>query len=119
QYEGKWIHRELLKAYAGFSAQLANSEIPKTIVTGNWGCGAKGGDPQLKAVIQLMACAAAGKNLYYCCEGDANLFHGLFTLMNKIEDMTDLTVGTLYHRVIDRAEYCKVNRKAFLLKELL
>ncbi|GAQ91316.1 Poly (ADP-ribose) glycohydrolase [Klebsormidium nitens] len=42
------------------------------VATGNWGCGAFGGDVQLKALLQWMAATQAGRpQLLYCSFGDA------------------------------------------------
>jgi len=40
---------------------------PKPIATGNWGCGAFGGDPQLKSLLQWIAATESGcpKMIYY------------------------------------------------------
>ncbi|KAL3308917.1 hypothetical protein Ciccas_012546 [Cichlidogyrus casuarinus] len=119
QFHEDWIHCELVKAYAGFSAKLADSEIPDTIVTGNWGCGAECGDRKLKAVIQLMACAAAKKNLYYCCEGDQELLTQLTQLSTQIKAKKDLTVAQLFERVTARAKICAETKRDFDLKDLL
>jgi hypothetical protein len=41
------------------------------VATGNWGCGAFGGDVQLKALLQWMAATEAGRpELLYCSFGD-------------------------------------------------
>ena len=53
--------RELLKAYVGFNV------VEKIdIISGNWGCGAFGGDIQLKFLIQWMAASLCEKTLIYC-----------------------------------------------------
>lgn len=38
----------------------------KQIVTGNWGCGAFGGETRTKLIIQWIACTLAGKKMVYC-----------------------------------------------------
>uniref|UniRef100_A0A1I7ZQ88 poly(ADP-ribose) glycohydrolase n=2 Tax=Steinernema glaseri TaxID=37863 RepID=A0A1I7ZQ88_9BILA len=58
QFEGKYIFRELRKAYIGF-ANWDNLNRP--IATGNWGCGAFRGDRQLKSLIQLAAASLCGR----------------------------------------------------------
>ncbi|VUZ45016.1 unnamed protein product [Hymenolepis diminuta] len=71
QFDIAPIRRELNKAYAGFSDDLAPYRpLPKVVVSGNWGCGAFGGNKELKCLIQLMACAHAGKSLAYCTFSD-------------------------------------------------
>ena len=37
------------------SSQCVDHQDEIGIVTGNWGCGAFGGDPELKAIIQWLA----------------------------------------------------------------
>lgn len=57
QFERYSILREFNKCLVGFrpSIHLQDSLAPQPIATGNWGCGAFGGDMQLKFVIQWMA----------------------------------------------------------------
>jgi poly(ADP-ribose) glycohydrolase len=54
------ILRELNKAYVGFVSP--STTFP--IATGNWGCGAFKGNTHLKAIVQLMAAAEVGRELY-------------------------------------------------------
>ncbi|CAD6192834.1 unnamed protein product [Caenorhabditis auriculariae] len=68
QYESAMILRELNKAYVGFKGSSNTFEDPP-IVTGWWGCGAFQGDPQLKAMIQLVAATKARRNLIFCSFG--------------------------------------------------
>ncbi len=46
---------------------------PAAVATGNWGCGAFGGDPHLKSLLQLMAAAANGREVAYFAVGSAEL----------------------------------------------
>ncbi len=46
---------------------------PAAVATGNWGCGAFGGDPHLKSLLQLMAAAANGREVAYFAGGDVEL----------------------------------------------
>ena len=64
------VLRDLIKAYVGFN--LINfddkdvSKLDKTISSGNWGCGAFGGDYELKFIQQWLAATYAGvEKLYY------------------------------------------------------
>lgn len=59
------IQREIQKAYVGFNTPTDKNPI----CTGHWGCGSFNGDPQLKAVIQMLAAGMAGKRLFYCVMG--------------------------------------------------
>jgi hypothetical protein len=63
----KDLARVSAAANGGNFAANARDEIPP-IATGNWGCGAFGGDPLLKGVIQIMAAAQARMHtcVYLC-----------------------------------------------------
>ncbi|CBY08840.1 unnamed protein product [Oikopleura dioica] len=65
QFSARSIKRDILKAYTAFKGCT-----PATIATGNWGCGAFGGDPELKFVIQMIAAALAKRPLHYFCFDD-------------------------------------------------
>ncbi|CAG5090337.1 Oidioi.mRNA.OKI2018_I69.PAR.g12562.t1.cds [Oikopleura dioica] len=65
QFSATSIKRDILKAYSAFKGCT-----PATIATGNWGCGAFGGDPELKFVIQMIAAAFAQRPLWYFCFDD-------------------------------------------------
>lgn len=43
------------------------------MATGNWGCGAFGGESRLKALLQLMVCASVSRPLVYFTFGDRQL----------------------------------------------
>lgn len=60
QYEESFVLREIHKAYVGFGINDWIEEEPKhkkSIITGKWGCGAFKGDPELKFIIQWLACS--------------------------------------------------------------
>ncbi|XP_054156131.1 poly(ADP-ribose) glycohydrolase-like [Oppia nitens] len=78
QYDNSQIERELNKAYIGFmdTTTTIGDCDPKhkcAIASGNWGCGAFNGDPELKAVIQLMAATEADRDLVLFTFGDSRL----------------------------------------------
>jgi poly(ADP-ribose) glycohydrolase len=66
------LRRELDKAYCGFYKNGDAREL-NAVATGNWGCGAFGGDHRLKALLQLMAAAQARRPVYYFTFGDHTL----------------------------------------------
>uniref|UniRef100_A0A6V7LA66 poly(ADP-ribose) glycohydrolase n=1 Tax=Bracon brevicornis TaxID=1563983 RepID=A0A6V7LA66_9HYME len=96
QFSMKNINRELNKAYVGFSP---HPEIEKNqlaaIATGNWGCGAFRGNPQLKVLIQLMASAVAGRSMVYFTFGDAHLRDSVAQMYWHLVDR-DINIGRLY-----------------------
>jgi hypothetical protein len=52
---------------------IPNTEIPRVKVhTGNWGCGAFGGNPVIMAILQTAAAQMAGVQLVYHVQGAAN-----------------------------------------------
>lgn len=95
QFLPEKITRELNKAYCGFYRSNSNVKHLSAVATGNWGCGAFGGDTRLKALIQLMAAAEAGRDVAYFTFGDAELMkdvHEMHTLLTEKR----VTVGQLY-----------------------
>ncbi|KTG32103.1 hypothetical protein cypCar_00030149, partial [Cyprinus carpio] len=65
QFHPEYMSRELNKAFCGFVRPGVQTENLSTVATGNWGCGAFGGDTRLKAVLQMMAAAEAERDLMY------------------------------------------------------
>ncbi|KAK6138602.1 hypothetical protein DH2020_027655 [Rehmannia glutinosa] len=78
QYGPEYLLRETNKAFCGFLDQNKhqqyqmpfeenNDEGEIGVATGNWGCGAFGGDPEVKVVIQWLAASQALRPfmLYY------------------------------------------------------
>ncbi|KAL7889947.1 hypothetical protein AOLI_G00022050 [Acnodon oligacanthus] len=95
QFHPDKITRELNKAYCGFVRHGVNSQNLSAIATGNWGCGAFGGDTRLKALLQIMAAAEAGRDVAYFTFGDAELMRDVHDLHTFLTD-GHITVGTLY-----------------------
>lgn len=96
QFLPEKITRELNKAYCGFFRHNANRQHLSAVATGNWGCGAFGGDTRLKALVQLMAAAEAGRDVAYFTFGDAQLMRDIHE-MHKFLTERRVTVGRLYH----------------------
>ncbi|XP_020486540.2 poly(ADP-ribose) glycohydrolase [Labrus bergylta] len=95
QFLPEKMTRELNKAYCGFFRNTTNRKHLSAVATGNWGCGAFGGDTRLKALIQLMAAAEAGRDVAYFTFGDAELMkevHKMHTFLTE----RHVTVGRLY-----------------------
>ncbi|XP_040906517.1 poly(ADP-ribose) glycohydrolase [Toxotes jaculatrix] len=95
QFLPEKMTRELNKAYCGFFRNNANSKHLSAVATGNWGCGAFGGDTRLKALLQLMAAAEAGRDVAYFTFGDVQLMrdvHEMHTFLTERQ----VSVGRLY-----------------------
>ncbi|KAM9848089.1 poly(ADP-ribose) glycohydrolase [Aulostomus maculatus] len=95
QFFPEKITRELNKAYCGFFRTSANSQHLSAVATGNWGCGAFGGDTRLKALIQLMAAAEAGRDMAYFTFGDAHLMRDVHKMHTFLRER-QVTVGRIY-----------------------
>ncbi|XP_070834149.1 poly(ADP-ribose) glycohydrolase isoform X1 [Chaetodon trifascialis] len=91
--------RELNKAYCGFFRSNVNTKHLSAVATGNWGCGAFGGDTRLKALIQLMAAAEAGRDVAYFTFGDAQLMRDVHEIHTFLTERK-VTVGRLYSLLI-------------------
>jgi len=72
QYSREAVERELNKAYAGFYFTPLEGGTRRPIATGNWGCGAFGGNRELKSLIQLMAASLHGRVVHYYTFGDVS-----------------------------------------------
>ncbi|KAF9413855.1 hypothetical protein HW555_008058 [Spodoptera exigua] len=69
------------------------------VATGNWGCGAFGGTPHLKSLLQLMACAAARRPMAYYTFGDTQLRDDIANMYNLLA-RHHVTVGQLYRYIV-------------------
>ncbi|XP_067876663.1 poly(ADP-ribose) glycohydrolase [Heterodontus francisci] len=96
------LKREINKAYCGFVRPGADPRNLSAIATGNWGCGAFGGDARLKSLLQMMAAAEAGRDVVYFTFGDRELMSDIYD-MHKFLIEKEQTVGHIY-RLLER--YC-------------
>uniref|UniRef100_A0A8D1Y1D5 poly(ADP-ribose) glycohydrolase n=1 Tax=Sus scrofa TaxID=9823 RepID=A0A8D1Y1D5_PIG len=95
QFVPEKIRRELNKAYCGFLRPGVSSENLSAVATGNWGCGAFGGDARLKALIQILAAAAAERDVVYFTFGDSELMRDIYSMHTFLSERK-LTVGEVY-----------------------
>lgn len=65
------VSREFTKAYTAFSSR--GDYGYSRIVTGLWGCGAFGGNREIKSLIQWCAASMAGVPLHFFCAGPDQL----------------------------------------------
>ncbi|KAJ8339499.1 hypothetical protein SKAU_G00362850 [Synaphobranchus kaupii] len=101
QFNMQKVVRELNKAYCGF---MGEEDIPSdyypAVATGNWGCGAFGGDPRLKALIQMMAASVAKRDVAYFTFKDSHLELDLRKIHHFLT-RRKVTVGRLYKTLED------------------
>ncbi|XP_075996761.1 poly(ADP-ribose) glycohydrolase-like [Genypterus blacodes] len=103
QYSMLKVMRELNKALCGFKAHTPGVDV----ATGKWGCGAFKGDPELKAVIQLMAAAMTNRGVAFFTFGDSELKDGLRRTHHLLVTQ-GITVGKLFELLED---FCSVQQK--------
>ncbi|KAG5855466.1 hypothetical protein ANANG_G00049340 [Anguilla anguilla] len=95
QFQPDKINRELNKAYCGFARPGAKSQNLSAVATGNWGCGVFRGDTRLKALLQMMAAAEAGRDVAYFTFGDDRLMRDVHE-MHLFLSQQRVSVGVVY-----------------------
>ncbi|MEE6488643.1 hypothetical protein FKM82_015301 [Ascaphus truei] len=95
QFAPEKIGRELDKAFCGFYRHGVPPKNLSAVATGNWGCGAFGGDPRLKALIQILAASEAGRDVVYFTFGDPTLMAEIYR-MHSLLSSENKTVGYVY-----------------------
>lgn len=103
QYETKYIDRELNKAWVGVASYVCkdddNRVVYPGVATGNWGCGAFGGNAHLKSLLQIMSCTEARRPVAYYTFNDIELKNDLIDMYNFLSKH-NVTVGQLYKYII-------------------
>ena len=87
------MKRELNKAYTGFATP---ESTPSKVATGLWGCGAFGGNPEFKALIQLLAASLAGRDMVFFAYGNAEFYQDFENFLTFLQSFPKLTIGELY-----------------------
>ncbi|KOB75785.1 Poly(Adp-ribose) glycohydrolase [Operophtera brumata] len=98
EYRRELITREITKAWIGFSYGTDPESISLNypgVATGNWGCGAFGGSPQLKSLVQMMACAQAKRPMAYYTFKDNEIRDDVIGVYNLLARY-NVTVGKYY-----------------------
>ena len=91
--------REANKAYCGFlCSEPGPSGAFPAVATGNWGCGAFGGNVELKAVLQLMAAAKAKRDVVYTTFGNRQFARDLCEVHNVLTK-NSCTVAQVWYYV--------------------
>ena len=97
------IRRELGKALAGFSNPYTASLA--AVATGNWGCGAFGGCPRLKLLLQWLAASVAGRPVCYLTWGDTALVREAGRLAAALTS-AETSVGRLHTWLLQYCQQC-------------
>lgn len=104
QFKPGLVHRELNKAYSGFEPTHTSSTTSGhqcAVATGNWGCGAFGGEPRLKAIIQWMAASVAGRDMvYFTFDKSNNLLEDLKEI-HKLITSTNPSIGRVWKTLVE------------------
>ncbi|XP_055390010.1 poly(ADP-ribose) glycohydrolase-like [Condylostylus longicornis] len=109
QYEKQSIIRELNKAYVGFYNK-SSRVLP--VASGNWGCGAFGGDADLKVLLQLMACAVTKRSLFFFTFGNNPQKKGIDS-MHKFLIESNINVGLLFKYLTQFSQYYEKRNNLF------
>lgn len=98
QFRPDFLRRELNKAYCGFYGNALSPDHLPAVASGNWGCGAFGGDKRVKGLLQLMAAAESGRSLAYFTFGDKELCDDLASMHDFLTSQA-VTVGDLWRNL--------------------
>eukprot|EP01071_Lankesteria_metandrocarpae_P006916 Lankesteria_metandrocarpae@DN4524_c0_g1_i1.p1 len=114
QFEPKNMLRDATKAIVAtaFIEGVENTTLPSgrstmPFATGNWGCGAFGGDRQLKAVLQWLACSLNSRPLHYYSFGEQDVSE-LELLAKKWVEELNVNVGVLWTALLALASTDKL-----------
>jgi len=102
QFSSQNILRDINKEYTGLfgSENEESGDDKKVFVTGNWGCGAFGGDLQLKAVEQIIACSEANFDVIYTTFGKDKFKKELEAFVAYLVEK-NISVGVLYNALME------------------
>ena len=112
QFTPELRRRELQKAYCGFHSTCpGTSGSFAAVATGNWGCGAFGGDVQLKSLLQIMAAAKAKRDVIYTTFGNSKLAQDLVEVHGILMD-NKVTIAQLWNII---AKFSKDKRESLFI----
>lgn len=99
QFTENAVLRELAKSFCGFdcsaSGDSADGGNRISVATGNWGCGAFGGNKELKMLIQWMSASQARRKMLYFTFRDPNSTRRQMKIYKALKK-AGMTVGQLY-----------------------
>lgn len=102
QFESKEVLREINKAFCGFKGVeplKQNASANRDVASGKWGCGAFGGDPLIKFLIQWIACSQSKRNLqFYTFDSEEKEIE---KTKKAIQENPQVTVGLLVSLLLE------------------
>jgi hypothetical protein len=100
-------------------AEATNGANTECFATGHWGCGAFGGDKQLKAIQQWISVSACKLNLHYFPFGDQKFTDAFQAVLDAISSSSSpVTVGSLTRMLIKAVETSRKDIFKFILSEI-
>jgi len=117
QFTSTNVNRELNKAYCGFHPLDGVPEHKSAVATGNWGCGAFGGNFVLKAVIQMMVCCRVNRQLVYFTFRNFPLKNTIETIYKLLVEK-QVSIGAVWNLINKFAGGTTGEFGAFLIAEL-
>lgn len=95
------INRDINKAFVAFSAKTSMDKADEktSVASGNWGCGAFGGNKELKTLIQWLASSMAGRPLHYHTFNSTQFAKEQEEIVKLLKEKS-VTVGELYQCVV-------------------
>lgn len=121
QYKKALVEREMNKVHAACynpaSSTTTTTTTPAAFSTGNWGCGAFGGDDELKAITQWIPASVNGRATEYYTFKRKNLDNNLPAFVDAVQKAS-ITTTTLFDALCKLDNYRSVNGKVPVLKAL-
>ena len=114
QFTTDEILREINKAYIGFvgDGKYPEDKNKRAVATGKWGCGVFKGDPELKFMIQWLACSESDREMYFYRMEDQKLVNAELVIESFIGKPMGVVMQGLL-RTCEEIRYRKDKRGVF------
>jgi len=122
QFEADNVLRDVAKLFVALDKGLNGASLPNNIpyqfVTGHWGCGAFGGDKDLKAIQQWIAVSEAEFSVVYSYFSEKAFAKRFHLFLSSLYEQ-NIKVGQLYNSLLKYENLSKNNNLFdFLLQDL-
>jgi len=108
--------REVVKTYVALRERtsLDPEDDHAPYATGNWGCGAFGGDVEVMSLVQWVACSACGRQMrYYPFTKAVDKQSRLTQVIHHVKDVLKWDVGKLFTFIQSHSLKCQQNHTLF------